>query len=37
MLDAVKFLRRIAAQPAMAEMIVEEVLPGPNADHATPS
>jgi choline dehydrogenase len=30
MLDAVKFLRRIAAQPAMAEMIAEEVLPGPS-------
>jgi choline dehydrogenase len=30
MLDAVKFLRKIAAQPAMAEMIEEELLPGPN-------
>jgi len=30
MLDAVKFLRRIAAQPAIAEMIEEEVLPGPS-------
>jgi len=29
MLDAVKFLRRIAAQPAMAEVIAEEMLPGP--------
>ena len=29
MLDAVKFLRRIAAQPAMARMIAEEMLPGP--------
>lgn len=29
MLDAVKFLRRIAAQPALAEVIAEEVLPGP--------
>ena len=29
MLDAVKFLRRIAAQPSMAEVIAEEVLPGP--------
>ena len=29
MLDAVKFLRRIAAQPSMAEMIAEEMLPGP--------
>jgi choline dehydrogenase len=29
MLDAVKFLRRIAAQPALAEIIAEEVLPGP--------
>ena len=30
MLAAVKFLRKIAAQPAMAEMIAEEVLPGPS-------
>ena len=30
MLDAVKFLRRIAAMPAMAEVIAEEVLPGPS-------
>jgi choline dehydrogenase len=30
MLDAVKFLRIIAAQPAMAEVIAEEVLPGPS-------
>jgi choline dehydrogenase len=30
MLAAVKFLRTIAAQPAMAEMIAEEVLPGPS-------
>jgi choline dehydrogenase len=29
MLAAVKFVRRIAAQPAMAEIIVEEILPGP--------
>ena len=29
MLDAVKFLRRIAAQPSLAEVIAEEVLPGP--------
>lgn len=29
MLAAVKFLRRIAAEPAMAEIIAEEVLPGP--------
>ena len=29
MLDAVKFLRRIAAQPSMAEIIAEEMLPGP--------
>ena len=28
MLAAVKFVRRIAAQPAMAEVIDEEVLPG---------
>ena len=28
MLDAVKFLRRIAAAPAMAEVIEEEMLPG---------
>lgn len=30
MLAAVKFVRRIAAQPAMAEVIAEEVLPGPS-------
>ncbi|CAM5448623.1 choline dehydrogenase [Aquamicrobium terrae] len=30
MLDAVKFLRRIAAQAPMAEIIEEEVLPGPS-------
>ncbi|PLP56080.1 choline dehydrogenase [Mesorhizobium loti] len=30
MLDAVKFLRRIAAQPALADVIAEEVLPGPS-------
>ncbi|MEQ1950005.1 GMC family oxidoreductase [Mesorhizobium yinganensis] len=30
MLAAVKFVRKIAAQPAMAEVIVEEVLPGPS-------
>lgn len=30
MLAAVKFVRRIAAQPAMAEFIVEEILPGPS-------
>jgi choline dehydrogenase len=30
MLAAVKFVRTIAAQPAMAEVIVEEILPGPN-------
>lgn len=30
MLAAVKFVRRIAAQPAMAEVIVEEILPGPS-------
>lgn len=29
MLAAVKFVRRIAAQPAMAEIIEEEMLPGP--------
>jgi choline dehydrogenase len=29
MLAAVKFLRRIAAQPALAEVIAEEILPGP--------
>ena len=27
---AVKFVRRIAAMPAMAEIIVEEILPGPS-------
>lgn len=30
MLAAVKFLRRIAAQPAMANLIKEELRPGPN-------
>jgi len=30
MLAAVKFVRHIAAQPAMAEIIVEEILPGPS-------
>ncbi|RWM93066.1 MAG: choline dehydrogenase [Mesorhizobium sp.] len=30
MLAAVKFVRKIAAMPAMAEIIVEEVLPGPS-------
>lgn len=30
MLDAVKFLRKIAAQPALAEVACEEVLPGPS-------
>ncbi|MEW9836748.1 GMC family oxidoreductase, partial [Mesorhizobium marinum] len=30
MLAAVKFVRRIAAQPALAEIIEEEVLPGPS-------
>jgi choline dehydrogenase len=30
MLAAVKFVRRIAAMPAMAEIIKEEVLPGPS-------
>jgi choline dehydrogenase len=30
MLAAVKFLRTIASQPAMAEVIAEEVLPGPS-------
>jgi choline dehydrogenase len=30
MLAAVKFVRNIAAQPAMAEVIAEEVLPGPS-------
>ncbi|HMM64326.1 MAG TPA: GMC family oxidoreductase N-terminal domain-containing protein, partial [Mesorhizobium sp.] len=30
MLDAVKFLRRIAAQPPIAEIVEEEVLPGPS-------
>ncbi|RJG44309.1 GMC family oxidoreductase N-terminal domain-containing protein [Mesorhizobium sp. DCY119] len=29
MLDAVKFVRKIAAMPAMSEIIEEEVLPGP--------
>lgn len=29
MLDAVKFLRRIAAQPALSEVIAQEILPGP--------
>jgi choline dehydrogenase len=30
MLAAVKFVRKIAAMPAMAEFIVEEILPGPS-------
>ena len=30
MLAAVKFVRKIASQPAMAENIVEEILPGPS-------
>jgi choline dehydrogenase len=30
MLAAVKFVRTIAAQPAIAELIAEEVLPGPS-------
>ncbi|QDC03144.1 GMC family oxidoreductase N-terminal domain-containing protein [Mesorhizobium sp. 8] len=30
MLAAVKFVRRIAAMPAMAEYIMEEILPGPS-------
>ena len=30
MLAAVKFVRRIASMPAMAEYIVEEILPGPS-------
>ncbi|WP_274628037.1 GMC family oxidoreductase [Arvimicrobium flavum] len=30
MLAAVKFVRRIAAQPALAEFIEEEILPGPS-------
>ncbi|TPJ17915.1 choline dehydrogenase [Mesorhizobium sp. B2-7-3] len=30
MLDAVKFVRKIASMPAMAEIIAEEVLPGPS-------
>lgn len=30
MLAAVKFVRHIAAQPAMQEIIVEEILPGPS-------
>lgn len=30
MLAAVKFVRKIAAQPAIAEVIAEEVLPGPS-------
>jgi len=30
MLAAVKFVRQIAAQPAMKEFIVEEILPGPS-------
>lgn len=30
MLQAVKFVRRIAAQPAMRDIIVEEILPGPS-------
>ncbi len=30
MLDAVKFLRRLASMPAIAEIVEEEVLPGPS-------
>lgn len=30
MLDAVKFLRKLAAMPAIAEIIADEVLPGPS-------
>ena len=30
MLDAVKFVRKIAAQPAIADIIEAEVLPGPS-------
>jgi choline dehydrogenase len=30
MLDAVKFLRKIAATPTMSKLIVEELLPGPD-------
>jgi choline dehydrogenase len=30
MLAAVKFVRKIAVQPAMAEVILEEILPGPS-------
>lgn len=30
MLDAVKFIRTLAAQPALAQAIAEEVLPGPS-------
>lgn len=32
MLDAVKFVRKIAAQPALAEIIEEEVVPGPSVN-----
>ena len=31
MLDAVKFLRKVAATPTMSRLIVEELLPGPAA------
>ncbi|MCH4554170.1 GMC oxidoreductase, partial [Aestuariibaculum sp. L182] len=30
MLDAVKFLRKIAATPTLSKLIVEELLPGPH-------
>ena len=30
MLDAVKFLRKLASMPAIAEIVEEEVLPGPS-------
>jgi choline dehydrogenase len=32
MLAAVKFVRKIAAQPALAEIIEEEVVPGPSVN-----
>lgn len=35
MLAAVKFVRRIASMPAMAEYIVEEILPGPSVTSDT--
>jgi len=35
MLAAVKFVRKIAAQPAIAEVIAEEVLPGPSVQSDT--